>query len=76
MNKEITVPYNDELFDIEGQIIDNEGAVYLKCIVYNEKRRKKRHGEPNYKYLLLKYTKDADTLMNILLTCLISLLQM
>lgn len=60
-NKEITVPYNDELFDIEGQIIDNEGAVYLKCIVYNEKRRKKRHGEPNYKYLLLKYTKDADT---------------
>jgi hypothetical protein len=59
-NKEITMPYNDELFDIEGQIIDNEGAVYLKCIVYNEKRRKKRHGEPNYKYLLLKYTKDTE----------------
>lgn len=58
--KDITLPYNDELCDIERYRVDNDGNVYFQCLVYKEKRRKKRHGEPNYQYVLLNYRKDSE----------------
>lgn len=59
-NKSVTLPYNDELFDIERKRVDNEGNVYLLNTVYKEKRRKKRHGEPNYQYTILSYKKGVE----------------
>jgi len=58
--RDLTLPYNDELCDIERIRVDNEGKVYLQCVVYKEKRRKKRHGEPNYEYVLLCYRDGSD----------------
>jgi len=58
--KDITLPYNDELFDIERLRVDNEGNVYILNTVYKEKRRKKRNGEPNYQYVILSYKNGAD----------------
>lgn len=59
-SKNVTLPYNDELFDIERQKVDNQGNVYLLNTVYKEKRRKKRHGEPNYQYTILSYKQGVE----------------
>lgn len=58
--KDIVLPYKDELFDIEKIRVDNEGNVYLLNTVYKEKRRKKRHGEPNYQYAILAYRNGVE----------------
>ncbi len=59
-SKNIVLPYNDELFDIEKKKVDNQGNIYLLNAVYKEKRRKKRHGEPNYQYTILSFKKDIE----------------
>jgi len=38
------------LFDIESVRVDNAGNVYLLGLLYKEKRKEKRHGQPNYTY--------------------------
>ncbi len=58
--RDITLPYNDELCDIEATRVDNEGNVYVKCVIFKEKRRKKRHGEPNYEYVILCYKNGVE----------------
>jgi len=60
-SQNITLPYNNELFDIERYRVENNGDIYLQCTVYKEKRRKKRHGEPNYQYTILHY-KNGEQL--------------
>ena len=57
--KELSLPYNDDLFDIEDYLIDNKGDVYLLGASFNEKRKTKRKGKPNYKYELLVYSDQA-----------------
>lgn len=59
-SRDIILPYNDELFDIERRKVDNDGNVYLLNTVYKEKRRKKRNGEPNYQYTILCYKKGVE----------------
>ncbi|HCT29916.1 MAG TPA: hypothetical protein DIW31_04120 [Bacteroidales bacterium] len=59
-SRDLALPYNDELCDIERIRVDNEGKVYVQCTVYKEKRRAKRHGEPNYEYVLLCYKNGSE----------------
>ena len=58
--KDITLPYKDELFDIETFKVDNHGNVYLLGLLYKDKRKTKRNGEANYQYKVLSYTDNGS----------------
>jgi hypothetical protein len=62
-NKEVRLPYEDELFDLESFRVDNAGDVYLLGLIYNEKRKSKRRGLPNYKYSVFAY-RDKGAILN------------
>ncbi len=53
--KQITIPYRDQLFDLESMRISNDGEVHLLGLVYKDKRTEIRKGEANYSYELLSY---------------------
>jgi len=57
--KEVTLPYKEELFGIENYIIDNNGNIHLLGIIYKDRKKSKRVGSPNYKYQILSYTKNG-----------------
>lgn len=57
--KGIILPYKEELFSIEGYIVDNQGNVHVLGVEYKDKARKKRMGSPNYSYHVLSYYKDS-----------------
>lgn len=59
-NKEIELPYDDELFDIVSYRVGNDGNVYVLGKVYEEKHRDKKRGEVNYKYHVFYYTKNEN----------------
>ncbi len=61
-NKEITLPYEEELFDVERCKIDNAGNVHLLGMIYSEKRKVRRKGEVNYKYQVLSYRENGNSL--------------
>lgn len=58
--KDITLPYPDELFDIINFRVDNEGNAYLLGKVFKEKRKEKRRGLPNYSYEVIA-CRDAGS---------------
>lgn len=62
-HQEITLPYNDELFDIENYKVDNNGNVHLVGIIYENIKREKRKGKTNYKYQLLSYYDEGRQLI-------------
>lgn len=60
--KQISLPYEDQLFGVEDYNIDNNGNVHLLGTVFNEKRRTKRDGKPNYRYENLSYYNNGTEL--------------
>ncbi len=56
-DKNITLPYDDDLFTVEDYRIDNNGNVYFLGILYGGLAQKR--GMPNYQYIVLAYTKDG-----------------
>lgn len=58
--KKVTLPYKEELFDVEDYEVDNDGNVYLLGLMYKDKRKSKRHGEPNYQYQILCYHNNGS----------------
>ncbi len=60
--KKITLPYKEELFDVEDYLIDNNGNVHLLGMIFKDKRKDKRRGEPNYKYQILSYLNDGESI--------------
>jgi hypothetical protein len=58
--KDITLPYPDEPFDIINFRVDNEGNAYLLGKVFKEKRKEKRRGLPNYSYEVIA-CRDAGS---------------
>ena len=58
--KEIELPYNDELVDLVGYCIGNDGNVYVLGKVYEDKQRDKIKGEINYKYHIFFYNKNEE----------------
>ncbi len=59
-DKRTKLPYDDEIFEVEDFEISNEGDVYLLGIVFKDKKKVKRKGEPNYQYRVLGYTDEGD----------------
>ena len=60
--KKITLPYKEELFELEDYEVDNRANVYLLGTIFKEKRKEKRKGKPNYKYQVLSYSNNGSEL--------------
>jgi hypothetical protein len=60
--KDITLPYKDELFDIESFRVDNAGNAYLLGLIYKDKRKSKRKGAPNYSYEIFACRDKGNTI--------------
>ncbi len=58
--KDMKVPYQDHLFDIEGYEVDNQGNFYLLAVVYEGRAVKKRGGKANYEYSIWSYTDKGN----------------
>jgi hypothetical protein len=61
--KEIRLPYKEDLFEVTDYEVDNFGNVHLLGIIFKEKRKEKRKGKPNYKYQVLSYRNQGDELI-------------
>lgn len=59
--KNVTIPYKDGLFDVERFRVDNNGNVYLLGLLFKDKRKKKRHGDPNYTYEAFAYSNNGNS---------------
>ncbi|MCI5057827.1 MAG: hypothetical protein MRY83_17065 [Flavobacteriales bacterium] len=59
--KEIELPYKEELFDIERYRVDKNGNIYLQGLLFRDKRREKRKGEPNYEYRIITYNNTKGS---------------
>lgn len=53
--RQITIPYQDELFYIERFVVDDRGDVYVLGKRYFDKPKTRRRGKPNYSYIVLAY---------------------
>lgn len=58
--KSVTLPYKNELFDVEKYEVDNLGNVHLIGLIFNAKKQEKRIGKPNYKYQILSYYHNGN----------------
>jgi len=61
--KSITLPYKEELFAIEKYRVDNNGNTYILGRIYKDIKKEKRKGKPNYKYQVLAYSNEGNTLI-------------
>lgn len=60
--KEVSLPYEEKLFEVERYKVDNSGNVHLLGRIFKEKRKEKRKGEVNYKYQVLSYRDQGGSL--------------
>jgi hypothetical protein len=60
--EKVTIPYKDGLLDLESVRVGNDGNVYVLGLLYKEKRKAKRHGEPNYTYEVFAYSSKGDAM--------------
>ncbi|MBI1768550.1 MAG: hypothetical protein HYR67_09265 [Bacteroidetes bacterium] len=58
--KNVTIPYKDGLFDIQSTRVDNDGNVYMLGLLFKDKRKTKRGGEPNYTYEAFAYSNKGN----------------
>lgn len=58
--KKITLPYLEELFEIDRFKVDNDGNVYILGKRFYEKRKTERKGKVNYEIIVLRYDKESD----------------
>lgn len=56
--KNITLPYKEELFRVENYKIDNKGNVHLLGMIFYDNRR----ASSNYNYQILSYINNGDEL--------------
>jgi len=63
--KDITLPYEDELFSIQDFEMADNGNIYLLGLKYQDKktsRKSKREEKPNYHYTVLSYSDRGEKL--------------
>lgn len=58
--KDITLPYNDEKFGVEGFRVDSEGNAYLLGILYKTNRTTKRKAD-GYAYKIVSFSNKGET---------------
>lgn len=59
--KEVVLPYADFLFEVVEFRVDDRGRVFLLGKLYNENRREKKGGKPNYKYVVVEYKDGGES---------------
>lgn len=59
-SKDVTLPYEEELFSVADYTIGNDGNVYLTGRLYNDRAKIKVKGEVNYSYKVLSYKNDGN----------------
>lgn len=58
--KDVDLPYTDELFSLEDLSVDDAGNVYLLGKVFYDKVKTRVNGSPNYHYTILSYKKNGE----------------
>ncbi len=58
--KKVRLPFNDDKFSIEEYQVDNNGNVYMLGVVYQDKTRFRRGGNPTYQYVVLAYREKGE----------------
>lgn len=58
--KEVTLDIKEKFFSVEDFVIDNQGDVYLTGTAYNEVRKDKRDGLPNFTYQVMAYRNNGE----------------
>lgn len=59
-SKEIALPFDDDRFQVEEYRVDNQGNVYMLGVVYQDKSRFRRSGQPTYQYILYAYRNNGE----------------
>lgn len=60
--KTVRLPYNEEKFVIEDYRVDPQGNAYLLGVLFTDGTRRRRRGEPNYRYVLFSFPAGGDTM--------------
>lgn len=58
--KEVILPYEEELFNVADFTLDDEGNVYLTGKLYSERAKERVRGQVNYKYVILSYKNKGE----------------
>jgi hypothetical protein len=58
--KEVTLDIKEKFFAVEDFVIDNRGDVYLTGVAYQDVRKEKRDGLPNFTYQVMAYRKGGS----------------
>ena len=58
--KEISLPFDDDRFQVEEYRVDNQGNVYMLGVVYQDKSKFRRGGQPTYQYILYTYRNNGE----------------
>lgn len=65
-NKEVTMPYTEEMMDNVDYTVDNEGNAYLLAKVFDGSRKiEKGATEPNYHYELIRFSNGSGSVKTI-----------
>ena len=59
-DRNIILPYSDQLLSIENYKVDNQGNVYILGKLRHEKARLFQNKTPNYHYIILAYSANKD----------------
>ncbi len=59
-SRNIRLPYNDDKFTVEEYRVDDRGNVYFLGVIYQDKAKSRRRGQPNYQYTILAYTNNGE----------------
>ncbi len=59
--KEVTLPYNDDRFDVKSYTVDNDGNCYLLGQIFEDRPLIGGRSRPYYKYSILSYKNDGAT---------------
>ncbi|MBL4709445.1 MAG: hypothetical protein JKY48_13490 [Flavobacteriales bacterium] len=59
--KDLTLPYKQELFTVFDYEVRENGDLYLLSRIYKDKVREVRNGKPNYEYLIIAYTDKGNS---------------
>ena len=59
--KAITMPYEDELFQVKSHQIQDNGDMYLLTKIFQEKPKDRIKGKPNYHYQIFAYSNKGKS---------------
>ncbi len=57
--RDVALPYKEELFAIEDYKVDNNGNTYIQGRLYKDVKKVKRKGKPNFIYQLIAYSNEG-----------------